>query len=77
MTEPETSIRYYNWEGHACRVYKHANGNTTADIYRGGQGVLPVEPTDVEFEATPISEKAYQELVLEEIDLHKRKGQGS
>lgn len=71
----EVSISYYSWEGDACRLHEHPNGDMTADIYRAGEGVLPINVTDILFGAKRISEEAYKELVLEEIALSKRKGQ--
>lgn len=74
-TPAETSVKYYNWEGDACRVHTHADGSITADIYRGGKGVLPVDVSDVIFSAGEISEAMYKQLVREEIALRKAGGQ--
>lgn len=67
------SISYYSWEGDACRVVENENGNITADIYRGGKGLLSVNPTDVMFNGSKINEIQYKELVREEIALRRRK----
>lgn len=67
------SISYYSWEGDACRVVEDVNGNITADIYRGGKGLLSVNPTDVMFNGSKINEIQYKELVREEIALRRRK----
>jgi hypothetical protein len=72
---PEVITSFYNWEGDACRLHEHADGQETADLYRGGKGLLPINPSDIHFCATEISEATYQELVLEEIARRKRKGQ--
>jgi len=77
MTEsPEAAITYFSWEGDACRLLEYPNGDTTADLYRGGKGLLPIQVSDVLFGAKEITEEAYKELVLEEIALSKREGSG-
>ena len=70
----DTAVSYYDWEGEAARVYTHADGSLTADTYRAGKGPLAVDPVDVMFEAKPIGQTQYQDIVLEQIELHKRKG---
>jgi hypothetical protein len=67
------SINYYSWEGDACRVIEDVSGNITADIYRGGKGLLSVNPTDVTFNGSKINELQYKELVREEIALSRKK----
>lgn len=67
------SIRYYSWEGDACRVHEDEMGDMTADIYRAGVGTLPVKPYDVIDNSRQISEKEYKEIVREEIEYHKKK----
>ena len=69
----KTRIRYFAWEGDACRLHELDNGDQSADIYRAGKGLLPISPTDLLFKATEISHAHYQELVDEEIALHERK----
>lgn len=67
------SIRYYSWEGDACRVMEDEMGNLDADIYRAGVGTLPVKPYDVIDNSRQISEEKYKEIVLKEIEYHKKK----
>ena len=75
MTEPsETYVLYYNWEGDACRLVQHPDGSMSADLYRGGKGLLPIDIADVLFGAKRISEDMYKELVLEEIARTHHKG---
>ncbi len=77
MTETSAvSIRYYNWEGDACRVYCHENGDMTADIYRPGEGPLETEPGHIIYGSRPIGESEYKEMVLRKIALYGRKAQG-
>jgi hypothetical protein len=64
---------FYDWEGDACRLHEHANGDLTADIYRAGRGTLPISPTDLQFHASEINETRYKELVQEEIALSKHR----
>jgi len=72
-SEPIVSTRFYRWDGDPCRIHSHANGDLTADLYRGGKGHVPVGPVDILFGGSEISESMYQELVLEEIELNKRR----
>jgi len=65
------SIRYYSWEGDACRVHEDEMGKLTADIYRSGKGHLPVSANEVMFSSRKISESEYKEIVLEEIELNR------
>jgi len=71
MTKP--TITFYNWNGYACRIHETKQGSRTADLYRGGVGLVEVCPTDVWWESKQISKKHYQELVREEIALYKKR----
>ncbi len=71
--ERKTSITYYSWEGEACRVHEDEMGNMEADIYRAGTGTVPVKPYDVIDNSRRISEEEYKDIVLEEIEYHKKK----
>jgi hypothetical protein len=75
-TSDKPSIDFFRWEGDACRLLTHSDGSQTADIYRGGRGILPIETTDLLSCAVQISEEMYKELVLEEIALSKLKRHG-
>lgn len=65
------SIRYFNWEGDACRVYDDENGIETADIYICGKGLQPIDSTEILFGAQRISEEMYKELVRSNIALEQ------
>ena len=67
------AIRYFIWDGDACRLYCHANGDLTADIYRAGKGALPIQAVELLTEAREISEQRYRDLVQEEIMLGRKK----
>lgn len=71
--EQKQNIRYFDWDGYACRLIKDEQGDTVADIYRAGRGHLPIRESDVMFNGVSISEEQYKELVLDEIALHKNK----
>lgn len=74
MTEQaEKSIRFYEWEGDACRIHECLDGSCTADLYRSGQGLVAVSANDVIYGGKEIGEKKYKELVLEEIALAKKR----
>ena len=64
---------YYAWEGDACRLHEKKNGDQCADIYRGGKGLLPINPADLLFCAKEIGPAEYRGLVDEEKALHQRK----
>ncbi|MGA7077081.1 MAG: hypothetical protein WBQ43_05120 [Terriglobales bacterium] len=64
---------YYAWEGDACRLHEKKNGDQVADIYRGGRGLLPINPADLLFSARQIGPAEYRDLVHEEKALHERK----
>jgi len=69
----KTRTRYYNWEGNACCLHEKENGDQVADIYRAGKGLLSIDSTDLRFSGKQIGPTAQQELVDEEITLHRRK----
>lgn len=74
MTEADEAwVRFFNWEGDACRLHLHANGAMTADLYRAGKGVVPILISDVLDGAREINEEDYKDLVQEEIALHRRR----
>ncbi len=73
MDTPIISVCFYDWDGDACRVYQHENGEVTADIYRAGRGLIEVKANDVEWEGVEINEASYKKLVLQEIALNKTK----
>ncbi len=73
---PEVITRFFSWEGDACRLHKEASGVLTADLYRGGMGIVPINPSDILFGAKEVSKEAYEALVQEESALHAREGQG-
>jgi hypothetical protein len=60
---PVVKTEYYRWDLDACRRFIHESGRTTADRYRPEEGFTPIDPCDLEFEATPISEAHYRYLV--------------
>jgi hypothetical protein len=66
-------IRYFSWEGDACRLHEHADGSQTADIYRAGRGILSISPADLFFCASEIGYGRYRALVEEEDALHSQK----
>lgn len=67
-----TIIRYYDWEGDACRVIEDTTtGDLLAELYRGGIGYIPTNYADILYSARPISEDEHKELVLLEISLSK------
>lgn len=66
------SIRYYSWEGDACRVHENEIGDMNADIYHAGRGTVPVKPYDVIDNSRQISEAEYKEIVLEDIEYYKK-----
>lgn len=68
------STSYYRWEGDACRVHEDEHGNLTADIYRSGRGIFPVNATDVLYGSVEISEKQYKELVQQKIAFRQKIG---
>jgi hypothetical protein len=68
----KSRTRYYEWEGDACRLHQKQNGDEFADIYRGGRGLLPIDPTDLSFKAKQIGRASYQKLVREEKASHGR-----
>ena len=72
--EPNKTIRYFEWECDACRVIEYANGRVTADLYRGGKGLIEVNSCDVIWGGKEIGEKSYKELVLEEIAMNRNSG---
>lgn len=74
MSTPSKQLTtdYYRWDGGACRVHKDEIGSLTADIYRAGHGILPVDATDVMYGGVKISESQYKELVRQEIALGKK-----
>lgn len=63
---------FYRWEGDACRVHEDEQGNLSADVYRAGRGVLPVNATNVLYGSVEISEKQYKELVQQKIALRRK-----
>ncbi len=67
------NIRYYRWEGDACRLIEYENGVVAADLYRAGKGNILINKSDIICDGVPISEEKYKELVLEEIALNKNK----
>lgn len=71
-TETKEKIRYYDWEGDACRVIKNSYGNINADLYRSGKGLIDVNPSDVVYRGKQIGEKTYKELVMLEIELNAK-----
>jgi hypothetical protein len=68
----KSRTRYYEWEGDACRLHEKKNGDQCADIYRGGRGLLPIDPTDLSFNAKHIGHASYQRLVREQKASHGR-----
>jgi hypothetical protein len=75
MTESSDAyIVYCSWEGTPCRLLQHKDGSMTADIYRGGKGLVEIDAGDLLFGAKEISEATYKELVLGAIAREKRKG---
>ena len=66
-------IRYFNWEGDACRLHEQKDGSQTADIYRAGRGILSISPADLLFCAPEIGYARYGELVEEEDALSQRR----
>jgi hypothetical protein len=73
MDNPIISVCFYDWDGDACRVYQHDNGDVTADLYRGRRGIVSVAASDVLWEGIEINEAHYKKLVLQEIALRKTK----
>jgi len=67
------SVRYFCWEGDACRIHADLSGGWTGDLYRGGKGHLPVSPVGILFGAREIGRDEYDELVGEEDDLRHAK----
>lgn len=66
-------IRYFAWEGDACRLHEQPDGSQMADIYRAGRGILPISPADLLFCASEIGYARYGELVEEEDALFERR----
>lgn len=73
--QPQDSqnIRFFRWDGDACRVYLGENGEILADLYRAGKGNVPISETDLWWNGVEISEAMYKELVLEEIRIAQKK----
>lgn len=70
----DVTTYYYRWEGDACRLHIHPNGNYTADIYRAKHGILEINhPSDLFYRAVRISQSMYEELVAEEESLSREK----
>jgi hypothetical protein len=67
---PIVETLYFRWDGDACRLHKHQNGRETADLYRGGLGLVPINSVEWEW-GVPISFEQYQDLVEEEIEVRK------
>jgi hypothetical protein len=69
---PIIRTEFYNLNGDPCRLDRHENGDQTADIYRAGRGILPINPNDLFHSAKEIDSDSYQDLVREKIALHER-----
>lgn len=46
---------YHEWEGDACRWHRLPNGDQTADLYRGGKGIVPTDASNLFYKAIQIS----------------------
>lgn len=57
---------YHSWDGDACRLHIDKNGDMTADLFRGGKGILPISPVDILWGAHEISERHFKVLVKDE-----------
>ncbi len=58
------TTRYFKYRGEPCRVHRAVNGDQTADVYRSGETLIEVDPTDVLWgEAIALSPEMYEELV--------------
>jgi hypothetical protein len=57
--------RYFKWEDDACRLHEDEEGTLTADVYRPGKGLLPIEPVELIFSASEISGSQYEDLIEE------------
>ena len=66
----ESVTRYFRWDGDACRLYEHPDGRRTADLYRFGMGIVPIDAFQLDY-AVEISQTAYLALVEEEFQLNK------
>jgi hypothetical protein len=65
--KPRNSVTsYYSWEGDPCRLHETTTGDTTADVYRGGKGIVPIDSHELVWKAKRIGHADYQELVSEE-----------
>lgn len=69
----EIVTSYYRWEGSACRIHLHPNGDLTADVYNAGQELHETSPTDVHLKAVQIGKHEYDEIVAEEEARHQRR----
>ena len=54
---------FYDWDGDAARLHRHANGDVSADVYRQRRGYVAVSVNDVEWDGVEISEARFNELV--------------
>ena len=68
---PKSGTTFYEWEGDACRLHVQTNGAMTADIYRGGKGILPISIMEIFFCSAQISEARYKKLVKEENEVYE------
>ena len=68
----EPSTRYFRWEGDACRVHAHENGDLTADIYRAGIGFLEVCASDVLDSSAQIGREEYEQIIKRKDEMAAR-----
>jgi len=68
----DAATTYYDWDGAACRLHRHDNGNVTADVFRGGKGLIAMSAATIEWEGAPISAATYHTMVERETERHRR-----
>jgi hypothetical protein len=74
MTDDETVLGYFHWEGDPCRVIVATDGYNTkiAEIYVSGEGFQRIALSDLEAKGVPIGEAEFKERVMDTIALARR-----
>jgi hypothetical protein len=63
--KPALQTHYCHSDGEPCRIQRNKDGDLTGDVYRSGQGIVPIDSTDIYDNGFPISRARHDELVAE------------
>ena len=58
------NFTYYDYEGVPCRIHAADDGAHIAEKYLKNVGFVETSATDIHFEATPISEKNFKQMIV-------------